>query len=133
MSKAIGDIAEAYVIYRLFTYGHNAQLFFCDNVPYDAVVEIDGRLYKVQIKGTANPDPSRVNSCRFSTSKGCYADTYYTKEDFDILALVYTGVERCLFIPNTSGFSKCKRISTSKFNEAEERGSWHEAIKTLNA
>ena len=134
MSKVIGDIAEAYVIYRLFTYGLQPQLMFSDNTSYDALIEVDGKVLRIQVKGSNNIDGSRkAETVKFTVSKGGKCKDKYNAEDFDILAVVYNKAERCIFYPNIGGFKTSKRVAVERFTEDEERTSWESTIKAINA
>lgn len=83
-SKSKGIITEHKVISKLLELGYTVSHVIGDNSPYDIVLEIDSKLYKVQIKTARYYRGSIVfntESCRINT-KGFYKTNYLNKCDF---------------------------------------------------
>lgn len=53
-SKNKGDCGETRVLYELTKRGLQVSLPFSDNAPYDLIVEVNNKLYKIQIKYTTH-------------------------------------------------------------------------------
>lgn len=49
-SKSIGDISESFIIYKLLDLGISVSKPFGDNQRYDLIIEINRKLYTIQIK-----------------------------------------------------------------------------------
>ena len=128
----VGLIAETLVAYRLRRMGYDVTEA-CAGMPYDLIVTIKGRIYKVQVKGTANTQQERNKKpfwCWLVT-KGCNKKAKYKEEDYDILACVAVPTETIYYRPFKDRF-KVTRTETKHTSEAEER-SWQQVLGALNS
>lgn len=86
-SLLVGTAAEHLVCAHIINSGHNAFMSnqYCG---YDLVADVDGVLYRVQVKATTvASDPTRKNSSRRSYMFHA-GRTQYHEDSFDIMALV---------------------------------------------
>ena len=86
-----GDIAKSKAISTFTVRGWDVSLPLTESAPYDLVVDIDGKFYRVQCKYSSSVcvDLRRIHS----NSKG-YVVKKYLKEDFDWLYVLFSnGVE----------------------------------------
>jgi len=78
-----GAVAEMIVIADLIKRGYFAYKPLIENTECDLVVDIDGKLVKIQIKsGHSDGEKIKVDLTRSSAKS-----KYYSKQDFDILAI----------------------------------------------
>lgn len=97
-SKQLGNITEVSVILEFLKLGYNVLIPYGDCERYDCVVDINGKLYKIQIKTSKEEDGKIV----FNTASTHYSDgkcihTSYTKQDIDYFATFYKN--KCYLIP----------------------------------
>ena len=126
-----GAIAEAYVYYRLLSWGYDVHFASGISSPFDLWLNYKGIVIKIQVKGTSCTEKrSKVyrdsSTYCFMTSKGGGKKTLYEDDDFDILALVGLPHEKIYFTRKYGG--KRRRISTKKFNEETERETWEKCF-----
>ncbi len=105
----IGRAAEHLVVADLIVQGYRA--FLTDQgLPYDVVVDVDGRLYRIQVKATCKA--RNVNTVKRTADRGeRYAYTWHVRRvgkkgrkrlsdsDCDVLALVALDVKRIAYVP----------------------------------
>ena len=89
----IGIAGEHLVCADLITKGHHTYLSD-QGLPYDVVADINGKLYKIQVKTTAKPRaiPQRKTYTPaylfWIKRKGKNGNRIYTETDYDFMALV---------------------------------------------
>ena len=110
-SKSIGDIGEAKVLAKFLELGYDVYLPFGENTRIDMIVDINGELYKIQVKTCSKID----NGCsKFHLSNGCYRAGHdkaylyaYNNTQIDYFALYSMEAEEIYFIhvddANSSG------------------------------
>ena len=81
-SKTIGDYAELKVAAYFASKGHFVSRPLTDNAPYDLIVDIDGKLLKVQVK--SRKSRNGVLKIELVSMNNRYSRKY-NKNDFDIL------------------------------------------------
>lgn len=89
-TKNLGTIGEIKCLSDFINEGFNCSIPYGDNGPYDLIVDINKKLYKVQIK-TSNSfrkeDIIEFNLKKTFYSGEKYINNRYEKDDFDILYL----------------------------------------------
>lgn len=97
----VGDISEQKFILRCLELDIPVLKPVGNNLPYDAVIELDGSFKKVQVKtGYAGRAPSTVQFNTRSTSKN-YTEVVSRgyDNDVDYFAVVYTPLQKIMLIP----------------------------------
>lgn len=94
-SKNYGDIAELAVATKFAQKRFIVSRPLSDNAPYDLIVDIEGQLYKVQVK--ARSTRKENISVELYSSMHNYTRKYQ-KGDFDILALYDINSEKIAII-----------------------------------
>jgi hypothetical protein len=124
-----GDAAETLVLFKLLNWGlsaHDARR----EMPYDIVVDLDGRICRVQVKGRRRAARDRWDfravRGNWRSATGTYA---YTEADYDVSAFVALSLERVIFLP---GIHATFRASTSdsRRNDGEAQ-SWERALQVF--
>lgn len=99
----IGDIGEAQAI-ALFTKKQiPVSKPLTNNVRYDLIIEKDNKLYRVQVKSTANIKDGKMEFATKTTNytKGTWSSNHYSKNEVDIFFLYCLENDWCgLFIPD---------------------------------
>lgn len=121
-----GAAAEAYVHYRLRSWGIDAHFAGGISSPFDLWAEVNNKILKIQVK-SASKTESRGNHYYFSTQKG-YSG-FYAPEDWDIMALVALPEQAAWF--TIRGNVKTRRLSPESFSEEQEKQSWERALRML--
>lgn len=125
----VGSCAEAYVYYRLLSWGIDVHFASGLSTVFDLWVTHNGMPVRIQVKGTSafETDPRRKGDAyRFACCKGNKIKHRYTQDDFDILAVVALPEERCIFAPRPK--TKTFRLPPDRFSREEEYNSWQEAL-----
>ncbi len=99
----VGKAAEHLVCADLILQGHRAYLSD-QGLPYDVVVDVDGRLLRVQVKATACPKivPKRICPPKYQWNvrrAGKGAKRIIGNDEFEILALVALDIRTIAYIP----------------------------------
>lgn len=87
-SSEIGNIGETIALSEFAKRGITVLIPFGQNVPYDLVIEINNKLYKIQCKTTQkliDGCKMRFNICRTNGFTGTH--NTYTEEEIDFLCL----------------------------------------------
>jgi len=123
-NNSAGAAAEAYVHYRLRSWGIDAHFAGGLGSPFDLWAAVGGNIIKVQVKSTTKPLSS--GHYKFNTKKG--HNGLYHPDDWDIMALVALPEERVWF---TLRGTKTKGISLQPncFEEDQEKSSWERALR----
>jgi len=99
----IGDMGEAQAI-ALFTKKQiPVSKPLTNNVRYDLIIEKDNKLYRVQVKSTANIKDGKMEFATKTTNytKGTWSSNHYSKNEVDIFFLYCLENDWCgLFIPD---------------------------------
>lgn len=97
----IGDIGEAQAI-ALFTKKQiPVSKPLTNNVRYDLIIEKDNKLYRVQVKSTANIKDGKMEFATKTTNytKGTWSSNHYSKNEVDLFFLYCLENDWCgLFI-----------------------------------
>lgn len=122
-----GQAGEAYVLFKLLSLGHQADL--CGQIgTYDLVVDIDGKPHRVQVKSVQGATGGR-NSYRFKTCKGSKSDVY-DQGDFDIAAYVALDIPAVRFELGPNPSTK-KSIPCESFTRDAESSTWVSVLGEL--
>lgn len=125
----LGKAAEYLVVADLILQGYRAYLTD-QGLPYDVVVDIDGRLLRVQVKATREqrPVPQRVAftpGYLFHVRRaGKGGRRNYDDTEFDLLAFVALDVRTIAYMPFTDGVRQSIILRPSGYaptNRAERR------------
>ena len=99
----IGDIGEAQAI-ALFTKKQiPVSKPLTNNIRYDLIIEKDNKLYRVQVKTTANIKDGKMEFATKTTNytKGTWSTNHYSKNEVDLFFLYCLENDWCgLFIPD---------------------------------
>ena len=99
---SIGDMGEAQAI-ALFTKNQiPVSKPLTNNVRYDLIIEKNNKLYRVQVKSTANIKDGKMEFATKTTNytKGSWSSNHYSKNEVDIFFLYCLENDWCgLFIP----------------------------------
>jgi hypothetical protein len=99
-TKHKGDIAEQAAILEALKRGWGALTPVGDNLPYDLVFDISGKLVKVQVKSAWFDKPSQnyvVDNRRTKTNRKVMIRDEYKESDFDF-ALVYLPDQNLFYV-----------------------------------
>jgi hypothetical protein len=124
-AKKIGNLTELQCITKLYELGFAVSIPFGNSEKYDAIIEKDNKLYKIQIKH-ANPHKDELNEIDYISIKCTweghnrtgYTRNTYTKEEIDYFATFYEG--ECYLIPiEECSQQKSLRIKKPKNNQTK--------------
>lgn len=112
-SKQKGNLTELQCLTSFYEYGCHVSLPYGENSRYDMIVDVDGRLIRVQVKTSSLKDgnPEAIEfSCRSShvNSQGVKS-VRYTSEQIDYFATYWEG--KCYLIP----VNECSVAKTLRF------------------
>lgn len=112
-AKQKGNLTELQCLTAFYKEGCHVSIPFGENSRYDMIVDIKGKLIKVQVKTSSlkNGDPNVIEfSCR-STRVNCKGTKTmrYTKEEIDYFATYWNN--KCYLIPVT----ECSVTKTLRF------------------
>ena len=112
-SKKKGNLTEMQCMSAFMAENCGVSIPFGDNSKYDFIADIDGRLFKIQVK-TASISKNTENAIKFScrsTHINCKGvqNVRYTKDDIDYFATYYNG--QCYLVPVT----ECSVEKTLRF------------------
>ncbi len=107
ITKYKGDIAEAYVTYKLKEHGFNILVPWGEDVRYDLVSEKGGIFKRIQVKYITPKDGTLMVSFRSSNN---YSIIHYSSRDVDIIAAYSSKQKKVYFIPlqSMSNRNACK-------------------------
>lgn len=103
-TKQKGNLTELQCITACYELGYNISIPYGENSRYDFILDIDGKLLKIQVKTSRNkksiknPKDAIVFTCR-SSNTNASGNTYhrYTKEQIDYFATYWNG--KCYLVP----------------------------------
>jgi hypothetical protein len=90
-TKLKGDIAEQAVVLQALKQGWGVLKPIGDRLPYDLVLDIDGKFYKIQVKSAWFDESSQnyvVDNRRTKTNRRVMLREKYSESDFDF-AIIY--------------------------------------------
>lgn len=125
-TKKIGNLVELQCITRLYELGCSVSIPFGNSDKYDLIIDVDGRLYKVQVKHSAEVlnEQNEVEYITFKctwqshNSKG-YIRKQYKAEEIDFFATYYKG--ECYLVPQKECSNvKILRINAPKNNQKQK-------------
>ena len=114
-SKKKGNLTEMQCMSAFMANGCGVSIPFGDNSKYDFIADVDGKLYKVQVKTASKRDESSIKfSCR-STHVNCSGtrNVRYTANDIDFFATYWNGI--CYLVP----VAECSTEKTLRFHSAK--------------
>jgi hypothetical protein len=97
-AKTKGYIQEVKVVIKLLEMGFVVSQISGDDHPYDLICDWNGKLSRVQIKSTNQPDHTGYRY-HVLTSKGNKQKSNYTKEDCDFIIALLTDINIFYIIP----------------------------------
>ena len=110
-SKQKGNLTELQCLTAFVKHGCGVSIPYGDNSKYDFIADVNGKLYKVQVKTSSLKDENAILfSCR-STHVNCSGvkNERYSKEEVDYFATCWNG--QCYLIP----VSECSVTKTLRF------------------
>lgn len=110
-TKQKGNLTELKCLTSFIEQGCGISIPYGDCYPYDFIVDVDGFLFKVQVKTSSLKDENAIKfSCR-STHVNCKGtkNVKYKAEDVDYFATFWD--EQCYLIP----FKECSTEKTLRF------------------
>ena len=131
-SKKKGNLTEMQCMSAFMAQNCGVCIPFGDNSKYDFIADIDGHLYKIQVKtaSVTKQDPNAIRfSCR-STHLNCKGvqNVRYTKEDIDYFATYYNN--QCYLVP----IAECSVEKVLRFSpprSGQQKGITYAAEYTL--
>ena len=89
-----GSITEMKIMTHFLELGYNVSRPLLQSSKYDCIIDINGKLYKIQIKTARNKDNnSFVFNCKSVTTTGKQSITAtYTKDEIDYFATEWKGI-----------------------------------------
>lgn len=119
-TKQIGNLTELQCITYLYGLGYDISIPFGNANKYDLIMDVDGKLYRVQCKHSSEycDETGEVEYIKFKATwqshntKG-YLRKKYTTEDVDFFATFYQN--KCYLIPvRECSFEKILRLKNPK-------------------
>ena len=110
-SKQKGNLTELQCLTAFIEQGCGVSIPYGDNLKYDFVVDVNGNLYKVQVKTSSLRDENSIQfSCR-STHVNCAGvkNERYSSDDIGFFATYWE--HKCYLIP----ISECSITKTLRF------------------
>lgn len=120
-SKHRGALTELQVMTYLFELGYQVSIPFGDNARYDLVLDINNKLYKVQVKTSSLEQEGvyKIDCSRMRVNRGENVRKHYTSEEVDFFATMING--RCYLIPQLE-VSDSKRLRFAKPKNGQTKG-----------
>jgi len=111
-----GSIGLTAAIYKLTQLGYTVSIPLIDNQGYDLVVDIDEKLYKVEIKSTSVKCPTgwSVQIKKVRPNRTTNVITPFDSKSVDFL-FVYTTEGDCYFIPSEDIETKSQLTVPGKY------------------
>jgi hypothetical protein len=110
-NKQKGNLTELQCLTAFIESGCGVSIPYGDCYPYDFIVDVEGKLIKVQVKSSSLKDENAIKfSCR-STHVNCSGvkNVRYQAKDVDYFATFWEG--QCYLIP----FNECSAEKTLRF------------------
>lgn len=108
-SKHYGALTELQVMTYLFGLGYQVSIPYGDNARYDFILDINNKLYKIQVKSARLEDEGvyKIDCSRMRVNRNRNIRKHYTNEEVDFFATMING--KCYLIPQ-SEVSDSKRL-----------------------
>ncbi len=123
-TKLTGDIAEQAAVLKLLELGWGVSKPIGDRLPYDLIVDVNGKLIKLQIKSawfSAADNNFCVDVRRTKTNRRKMLRSLYNDQDFDF-ALVYLPEKHIFYVFPVSVFiSFCSTLSLVESDKRQRR------------
>lgn len=110
-SKQKGNLTELQCLTAFIEQGCGVSIPYGDNSKYDFIADIDGHLFKIQVKTSSSKDENAIKfSCRTThvNCKGVKSETYSSK-DIDFFATYWNN--QCYLVP----INECSVAKTLRF------------------
>lgn len=120
-SKRIGNIGEAITLAKFVEKGIGVYLPFGDNEKADLIIELNKKLYKIQVKTSNRLESGCLIFNTQSSRSGTREKIFYKEEDIDLYAC-YSLITKELYILNRKEFPQgtvSLRIEDSKNNQTK--------------
>ena len=98
-TKQKGNLTELQCLAAFMEHGCGISIPYGDNSKYDFIADIDGQLFKIQVKTSSLKDENAIKfSCR-TTHVNCNGvkNERYSEEDVDFFATYWEG--KCYLVP----------------------------------
>lgn len=127
-SKTKGNIGETKLIYELTKRGLQVSIPVGDNAPYDLVVEINNKLYKLQVKYSDEKEQNGSISSPICSknlkikSMKAYNKAKTYKDYIDLIAIYYKAWDEVVIIPFEeikNNLNICFRKEKTKNNQSK--------------
>ena len=137
-SNITGAIGELLAVVDLMKKGYYANLAGCQ-FPYDVLVEIDNRIYRVQVKSTASPTLKRKHSYDFKVSNKVRGNDLVAFVAVDLGVVAYLPAFKCnharmqFKAPGSHQHSRRKGFNLDHFTLGKALKELHEKETTAHA
>jgi len=122
-TKEKGSIGEQLVICECLRRGYHVSIPIGDCLPYDLILDIKGRLLRIQVKTAwANRGSYRVDMRRTKTNRRIMIRSRYIKGDFDFLIVHILETRESFIIPSSIALSY-SAMSLGKIGRPGKRSS----------
>jgi hypothetical protein len=115
--KQKGNLTELQCISACYALGYSVSIPYGENSRYDFILDIDGKLLKIQVKTchlkqtVSNPNDAIIFACRSTHATNTHiVYQRYTKEQIDYFATYWNN--KCYFVP----VEECSTEKTLWFN-----------------
>ncbi len=119
-TKQQGIIGEAQVLAKFESLGIPVSIPFGDNLPYDMIIDVKGKLYKVQvktsIKNTEDKIEFGIKKSRINTQQNYI--TYYNEDEVDFYALYSINRQEFYLVPFEEA---SKSVITIRYNPPKNK------------
>ena len=100
-TKEQGIIGQAKVLSEFESLGVNVSIPFGDNLPYDLIIDVKGKLYKVQVKTSSQTKDGKtdfgIKKNRINTKESYIS--YYNQNEVDYYALYAILRDKIFLVP----------------------------------
>ena len=98
-TKIVGNVTELEILTYVTKLGYQVSIPFGDRSRYDQIWDINGKLYKIQIKTShLNENGDIIVPCKSSNRKnGKTINRRYTSDEIDFISTYFNG--KCYLIP----------------------------------
>ena len=122
-SKKKGNLTEMLCMSAFMAQNCSVCIPFGDNSKYDFIADVDGHLFKIQVK-TSSQSKGKENAIKFScrsTHVNCKGvqNIRYKKEDIDYFATYYNN--QCYLVPVTECSAE-KTLRLAPTNNGQQKG-----------
>lgn len=117
-SKQVGNITEMECLLAFMKLGYNVLTPYGDCERYDFAVDIQGKLYKIQVKTSRTEDEEQsyivFNTSSQSTKNGKQVHYTYDETQIDYFMTCYNGISYLIPVQETSAREKRLRFIPPK-------------------